>query len=73
MAVRTAASAVYVQWVHPVLASSAYTSPRSEAVKIRPATTVGCVRAASEPAKPNAHFNVSFGTSAAVSPAGSGG
>jgi hypothetical protein len=58
--------------MQPVLASSAYTSPRSDAVKMRPPTTVGCVLAASEPAKPKAHFSVSFGTSAAVKLADAG-
>src|SRR5688500_7016113 len=37
--------------------------------KTRPAATVGCPDAEFEFAYPNAHFSVSFGTSAAVSPA----
>ena len=37
--------------------------------KTRPAATVGCPDAEVAPGNPNAHFNVSFGTWAAVRPA----
>ncbi len=69
IAVRTPPSALNVQCVHPVFASSEYTMPLTLPTNTRPAATVGCPDAAVEPGNPNAHFKVSFGTSAAVRPA----
>ena len=42
--------------------------PFSLATNRRPPATAGCARAARTPGNPNAHFNFSFGTSAAVNP-----
>ena len=69
IAVRTPPSALKVQCVQPVFASSEYTMPLVVPTKTRPAATVGWPDADDTPGKPKAHFNVSFGTCAAVSPA----
>src|SRR5687768_12098103 len=69
IAVRTPPSALNVQWVQPVFASSEYTMPLVLPTNTRPAATVGWPDADDTPGKPNAHFSVSFGICAAVSPA----
>src|SRR5688500_17570018 len=67
IAVRTLCCAWNVQYVQPVFASSENTAPLSLPTKTRPPTTAGWARAELTPAKPNAHFSVSFGTAAAES------
>ncbi len=53
--------------MHPVLAFREYTTPALLPMKRRPPTTVGWAKAITSLGKPNAHFNFSFGTSAAAS------
>ncbi len=67
-AVRTPPSALNVQCVQPVSASSAYTVPLSLPTNTRPATMAGLPYACVPPGKPKAHFSFSFGTSSAVIP-----
>src|SRR6202041_3697154 len=55
--------------MHPLVASSAYTLPFWLPMNIQPPTTVGCAHAEVASGKPNAHFNLSRGSSAALRPA----
>src|SRR6058998_733141 len=55
--------------MHPVLASSAKTSPSASPTYRRPPTTTGCVPPVVAPGNPKAHFSFRRGTSAALKPA----
>jgi hypothetical protein len=57
-----------VQYVHPVLASSAKMSPLSLPTNIRWPTIAGCERAELTPGNPNAHFNFRRGIIGPLSP-----
>jgi hypothetical protein len=67
--VRTPLCAVKVQMMQPLLASRAKTVPFWLPTNSRSPATVGCDHAEVASGNPNAHLRVSFGTSAAVSPA----
>ena len=73
MAPRTVASASKPHRTHPVARSSAITSPKGPATRAASPATAGEVRMPVPPGKANAQRNSRFGTSAAVSPARSGG
>ena len=66
---RTAAFALNPQCVHPVSASSEYTTPVVDPMNTRPPTIVGCDRAIVTSPRLNAHFSLSVGTFEAVRPA----
>src|SRR5215831_11110845 len=55
--------------MQPLSALSEYTTPPGLPTNTRRPTIVACAFDWRSPGKPNAHFNFSFGTSAAVSPA----
>src|SRR5438067_7157901 len=55
--------------MHPVLASSANTSPSAVPTYRNPPTTTGWVPPEVAPGYPNAHFSFNRGTSSAVKPA----
>src|SRR5215831_8148621 len=55
--------------MQPLSALNAYTTPPGLPTKTRPPTIVACAFDCRSPGNPNAHFNFSFGTSAAVRPA----
>src|SRR6266542_2028939 len=68
-AVRTARSASKNQWMHPVAAFSAYTTPAALPTKTRPPTMTGCAYALWSPGNPNAHFTFRRPISLALNPA----
>src|SRR5437762_6772215 len=55
--------------MQPLAALSAYTPPPGLPTNTRPPTIVACAFDCRSPGKPNAHFSLSFGTSAAAMPA----
>src|SRR5204862_2222112 len=55
--------------MQPVAALSEYTPPPGLPTNTRPPMMVACAFDCRSPGKPNAHFNFSFGTSAALRPA----
>ena len=58
---RNCAVALYIQYMHPVRASSEYTVPSRLPTKTLPPKIVGCVEASVAPGNPKAHFSLSFG------------
>src|SRR5262245_56413294 len=59
--------------MHPLVASSEYTTPLWLPMNSRPPAIAGCAHADAVSGNPNAHFSRSFATCAAVSPACSAG
>src|ERR1700679_3821025 len=68
MAVRTGPSALKLQYMHPVAASSEYTSPPALPTNNRPPTTAGWENAIGSLGNAKAHFSLSLGTSPASRP-----
>src|SRR5262245_10193441 len=66
IAARMLACALKVQYVQPVVGSSAYTIPESLAMNSRLPAMAGCDRACVTFGIPNAHLSFSFGTSVAL-------
>src|SRR5207249_2544049 len=69
IAERTADPASKNQCTQPVAALSEYTFPPALPTNTRPPAVVACALACRSPGNPNAHFSLSRGRSAAVTPA----